>query len=490
MEIDSYGAVPMDLGSDSEQAAEVEAEAGAQTKLSSLTSSRVHNVVGLKDATDGTPSDPSLHRNTNLATEVEVDLDAFRRLPVNGWAVGEVTDSGLQLGESISRDQLFLLFEILRPTWTEELPPCRPLGLRSTLHRYQRKAVAWMTWRESGERRLTPHPFWTTFHLSGGTLVSYNPVSGQLQYGPPPLAAVDFRGGILAEEMGLGKTVEVIALVLNNPAPLPAANEEVKCVSGAPSLAVTPLAAGADGSHGARRADEAMGLKEKPGEAAQQAAAASHENASAARALGHTASAARALGHADASIDSGDGGKVRATDGSSGRIDAPADNKRRRLYVLNDAKVVFEGEVQKKARLNPSIADSVVSPTGELPFVRGTLIVSPMTIVGQWESEIKKHAVGLSVYVYDRRKHCRKQNVISATELAKYDIVLTTYNVLQEEVNFSKSFNYSLRQAKKHEIPRTPLLELKWHRVILDEAQMVKVRFIPLKWIDLNEAMI
>ena len=45
--------------------------------------------------------------------------------------------------------------------------------------------------------------------------VMYSPLLGKLS----PDVGQGTRGGFLAEEMGLGKTVEVLALVLANPAP-------------------------------------------------------------------------------------------------------------------------------------------------------------------------------------------------------------------------------------------------------------------------------
>jgi E3 ubiquitin-protein ligase SHPRH len=51
---------------------------------------------------------------------------------------------------------------------------------------------------------------------------------------------------------------------------------------------------------------------------------------------------------------------------------------------------------QLKAYYN-SITDSDVKPTGV------TLIIAPAVIVGQWESEIARHAPGLSVLRYEVR---------------------------------------------------------------------------------------
>jgi len=68
------------------------------------------------------------------------------------------------------------------------------------------------------------------------------------------------------------------------------------------------------------------------------------------------------------------------------------------------------------------------------------------------------------------------QPQISAEELAQYDVVLTTYTVLRTEVNYSQRADVidALRYVKKYDVPDSPLLSLSWWRVVLDEAQMVE----------------
>jgi hypothetical protein len=91
-------------------------------------------------------------------------------------------------------------------------------GLSVSLREYQRQAVHWMLEQEdtstaSGVGGLNGY-FWERREWADGQgEFFYFPLSGQLMLERPPLTT----GGLLAEEMGLGKTVEVLALVLSNP---------------------------------------------------------------------------------------------------------------------------------------------------------------------------------------------------------------------------------------------------------------------------------
>ncbi|XP_055952281.1 transcription termination factor 2-like [Argiope bruennichi] len=90
----------------------------------------------------------------------------------------------------------------------------------------------------------------------------------------------------------------------------------------------------------------------------------------------------------------------------------------------------------------------------------GTLIVCLASIVHQWKDEITKHCEddALSILLYHGPKRDR-----DIDEMKKYDIVLTTYNILLSE-----------RKSLMKERKPTGLFLLKWERVILDEAHTIK----------------
>lgn len=110
---------------------------------------------------------------------------------------------------------------------------------------------------------------------------------------------------------------------------------------------------------------------------------------------------------------------------------------------------------------------------------RATLIVTPPTILQQWKDELARHAPGLSVLHYKGVSDVGSskqgaQNIIQ--DLAERDVVITTYSVLSKEVYFAVDPpERSLRHRdRKRTRPRSPLVQLHWWRVCLDEAQMVE----------------
>ncbi|KAK9824040.1 hypothetical protein WJX72_007212 [[Myrmecia] bisecta] len=94
----------------------------------------------------------------------------------------------------------------------------QPQGLTVALKPYQKQSLKLMLDAEQGERGFNRF-FWLPLTSPTGARYWYSPVLHRLCTDVPPSPC----GGFLAEEMGLGKTVEICALLLANPAPaLPA----------------------------------------------------------------------------------------------------------------------------------------------------------------------------------------------------------------------------------------------------------------------------
>ncbi|KAJ3221148.1 hypothetical protein HDU81_010865 [Chytriomyces hyalinus] len=107
------------------------------------------------------------------------------------------------------------------------------------------------------------------------------------------------------------------------------------------------------------------------------------------------------------------------------------------------------------------------------PYPTGaTLVITPPSILSQWISETETHAPFLKHRVYKGRN---AGDEITARELLSYDIIFTTYQVLQKEIHLARGDNSrSRRHERAYTRPRSPLMEIQWWRVILDEAQMVE----------------
>jgi SNF2 family DNA or RNA helicase len=94
-----------------------------------------------------------------------------------------------------------------------------------------------------------------------------------------------------------------------------------------------------------------------------------------------------------------------------------------------------------------------------------TLIVAPLALIKQWESEIKsKVSVSHSLRVLIHHGASRTK---SALELKKYDVVITTYQTLTSEHASS---------SDKEDGVKIGCFGVYWYRVILDEAHSIKNR--------------
>ncbi|KAL1954192.1 hypothetical protein VTO42DRAFT_1548 [Malbranchea cinnamomea] len=110
----------------------------------------------------------------------------------------------------------------------------------------------------------------------------------------------------------------------------------------------------------------------------------------------------------------------------------------------------------KKDKCKPKIASSVG---------KGTLVVAPLALIKQWESEIESKVAAshrMRVCVYHgqgRTKH--------AHDLNDYDVVITTYGTLSSE---------HAQAMKDADGKRTGCFGVHWYRIVLDEAHTIKNR--------------
>ncbi|MFD5811650.1 DEAD/DEAH box helicase [Rhodococcus aetherivorans] len=81
-----------------------------------------------------------------------------------------------------------------------------------------------------------------------------------------------------------------------------------------------------------------------------------------------------------------------------------------------------------------------------------TLLVCPMSVVGNWQREAQRFVPGLRVHVH--HGPARLRDAALAAAVADSDLVITTYALVARDV--------------------APLRSLRWGRVVLDEAQHVK----------------
>ncbi|KAK1655979.1 SNF2 family N-terminal domain-containing protein [Colletotrichum phormii] len=129
-----------------------------------------------------------------------------------------------------------------------------------------------------------------------------------------------------------------------------------------------------------------------------------------------------------------------------------------------------------------SVLSLMVSQKSTKPGCKTTLIVAPLSLIRQWEDEIKKklksgppHA--LTVYVH----HSTQK--VKAQELMKYDVVLTTYGTLVSDrkkyAAWIKDLN-GRQMSSKTDPNLASSVSLfhpdysKFYRIVLDESQQIK----------------
>ena len=115
----------------------------------------------------------------------------------------------------------------------------------------------------------------------------------------------------------------------------------------------------------------------------------------------------------------------------------------------------------------------------EVQPVGTTLIVAPETLRRQWLDEIGAHAPTLRTYSFlghkqaaaDVRRHGYASFAAWAKEL---DVIVVSFETLTKELAVSSTAPVrSLRRPARYERPRSPLVQLAFWRVVMDEVQLV-----------------
>ena len=435
-----------------------------------------------------------------------------------------------------------------------DLPKPIP-GLVPTLRGYQKAAVAWMHRRERGQRKSRSNSLYQSeeWHLAWyvldglgvRSLMKYDlnrlknqdepillfcPFAGWMASSLssarsmmiPDDAHTDIKGGILAESMGLGKSVEVLACILGNPRPPPSprarrsldfsAEYRYECAIGdavekknRESVCVKELDTGLVGDM-SEFGDEGESDEEIPSTPSRYGSnpipiTPDKETKNAVvrwvednEPLGscicgnliHLVALTRHViicPNCDEPfhMECAGFGSVQSMEDSS--------------EPLEFHRMFTDDKWQCRVGKSEDFCSCCLSSKEKRFESRATLIVTPPAILGQWEREISRHvnAEKFSVAVYDGvEKICKlygtrndnfgnKVKYLHPSVLANNDVVLMTFDVLMADLGHSDENKYisgesstNLRKRKRYRVVPSPLTMINWWRVCLDEAQRVE----------------
>ena len=122
-------------------------------------------------------------------------------------------------------------------------------GLREdcNLHAFQQDGIAWMVAREENGDWLSLHPCWIQLQTPNRSLIYLHRWTGELTSRFFTAPCLETCGGMLCDDVGLGKTVQLLGLVMARPAPpdfavkeLPIRTNQVQPIKG--TLIVAPAA--------------------------------------------------------------------------------------------------------------------------------------------------------------------------------------------------------------------------------------------------------
>ncbi|KIK31000.1 hypothetical protein PISMIDRAFT_85861 [Pisolithus microcarpus 441] len=325
-------------------------------------------------------------------------------------------------------------------------------GLRSHLYSYQRRSVAVMIEKELSPLPV-PDPLYVAVASVRGDQYYFQPSTMTILREPPMVAPG--RGGILCEELGTGKTIMILALILSTTAQLPQPEESV--VDSRPVL--TPLAY----RHFAL--PECITARTRAGRGPSDA----YGMPSLVEILLHCISSRNQASSWSEYENSLEGTNLWSLLHSN----TP-------FYHHYDVNLAAEIFGSSRPRSQPELGPRVMYLSA------ATLIVVPLTLLGQWDREIQKHCHSNVRVLIVRQSDALPIARILATE---YDVISgSTLSVgfRRESRNKKISRLHALRQCactcfEGSRVPNcrcpgdaqvTPLLQVRWKRLVVDEGHI------------------
>ncbi|XP_031496910.1 uncharacterized protein LOC116262040 isoform X1 [Nymphaea colorata] len=374
-----------------------------------------------------------------------------------GFHKSEFIQPGLRFNKESPFDALNF-YEAISPSKQEPMLADELSDLLPKLRPYQRRAAYWMIQQEKKKTQEKviheksdplPNPLCIPVDaVDKSARIFYNPFSGSLSMDSED-CSLDISGGILADEMGLGKTVELLACIF--------AHRKVlinHCVAPKNQLKQSGTAI-----------SKLNRLKRERVECVCGAVSESVEY----RGLWVQCDVCDAWQHADCVGFTG-ANRISRTRGCQ---PSPA--------IGSHNNVKKKGQLDVDGSYVCTTCIELIQASNCSDVSGATLIVCPSPILPQWQEEIARHtrAGSLKVHVYEGVKNMSScSSFIDLEELASADIVLTTYDVLKEDLSHDHDRHGGdrrvMRFRKRYPVVPTPLTRIFWWRICLDEAQMVE----------------
>ncbi|KAL7107476.1 hypothetical protein ACP275_06G057200 [Erythranthe tilingii] len=385
-----------------------------------------------------------------------------------GYNAGEHKDGDFSASRKQVRFEVSSFYEAIKPSKAAPMLEDDDLAnLLPELRPYQRRAVYWMVKREEGDsenlggnqRNQIVSPLCMPLNLiDTSRRIYYNPFSGNVSLHASCCSSY-VSGGILADEMGLGKTIELLSCIFTHRMP----SSEV-----------------AGGSYMAIQAkrfqkNNLKRLKRERVECVCGAVTESYKY----EGMWVQCDFCDAWQHADCvgySVKEKISKSGEATGGQKFE-EGSTGNSRNCRKRKNDTEVV-----EMVGEYTCHTCSELIQAT-ESPVASGaTLVVCPTPILLQWHSEILRHTKpgSLRICIYGGVKHSSFSNepLPDIDELLSADVVLTTYDVLKEDLPHDSDRHEGdrrfMRYMKRYPVVPTLLTRVLWWRICLDEAQMVE----------------